>query len=150
MVKKVAVNLCALLLLTGCACKRSKGVYEEVSKGGDKFAECVGKDGDKVYFAFDKSDITAEANNILQMQSKCLGSGGTAIIEGHCDERGTREYNMALGKRRAEAVKSALVNLGVKCENLTTTSYGKDRPQVVGKGEAVYRLNRRAVTVPQN
>ena len=68
------------------------------------------------------------------------------IIEGHADERGTREYNLALGERRANAVKNYLVALGIAPERIETISYGKERPAVLGTGEAVWRLNRRAVT----
>jgi peptidoglycan-associated lipoprotein len=70
-----------------------------------------------------------------------------ATIEGHCDERGTREYNLALGERRANAAKNYLVSLGVSADRLTTISYGKERPVALGSDEASWAKNRRAVTV---
>jgi peptidoglycan-associated lipoprotein len=71
----------------------------------------------------------------------------TVTIEGHCDERGTREYNLALGERRANAVKNVLVALGIPAQRISTISYGKERPAVVGSTEAAWAQNRRGVTV---
>ena len=104
--------------------------------------------GDRVFFAFDKSDITPEARQILQKQADWLKkySQVTVTIEGHCDERGTREYNLALGERRATAVKNALVALGIPAARVSTISYGKERPAVVGSNEAAWAQNRRGVT----
>jgi peptidoglycan-associated lipoprotein len=93
--------------------------------------------GDRVFFAFDRSDITPESQQILERQ---------ATIEGHCDERGTREYNLALGERRAQAVKNVLVASGIPASRISTISYGKERPAVVGSSEEAYAQNRRAVT----
>ena len=71
----------------------------------------------------------------------------TVTVEGHCDERGTREYNIALGERRAEAVKTYLVSLGVEATRISTISYGKERPEVEGHHEQAWRQNRVAITV---
>jgi peptidoglycan-associated lipoprotein len=105
--------------------------------------------GDRVYFAYDKSDISPEGRAILTKQSDWLKKNAnvTVTIEGHCDERGTREYNLALGERRATAVKNVLVALGIPANRVSTISYGKERPAVVGSTEAAWAQNRRGVTV---
>ncbi len=104
--------------------------------------------GDRVFFAFDRSDITPEAQQILERQADWLRRypNVTVTIEGHCDERGTREYNLALGERRAQAVKNVLVAMGIPASRISTISYGKERPAVVGSTEEAYAQNRRAVT----
>lgn len=104
--------------------------------------------GDRVFFAFDRSDISPEAQQILARQADWLRRypNVTVTIEGHCDERGTREYNLALGERRAQAVKNVLVAMGIPASRISTISYGKERPAVVGSTEEAYAQNRRAVT----
>jgi peptidoglycan-associated lipoprotein len=104
--------------------------------------------GDRVFFAFDRSDITPEAQEILARQADWLRRypNVTVTIEGHCDERGTREYNLALGERRAQAAKNVLVASGIPASRISTISYGKERPAVVGSSEEAYAQNRRAVT----
>jgi peptidoglycan-associated lipoprotein len=86
--------------------------------------------GSIVYFAFDRYDVDAEARRVLQSQVEWLNrnSSKSITIEGHCDERGTREYNLALGDRRANAVKNYLVAMGVNASRVRTVSYGKERP----------------------
>ncbi|MBM3518440.1 MAG: peptidoglycan-associated lipoprotein Pal [Alphaproteobacteria bacterium] len=105
--------------------------------------------GDRVFFDFDSYDITAEGRATLERQAEWLGRypNVTITMEGHCDERGTREYNLALGERRAQAAKSFLVALGVEENRVTTISYGRERPEVVGSNEEAWAQNRRAVTV---
>jgi peptidoglycan-associated lipoprotein len=105
--------------------------------------------GDRVFFAFDRSDITPEARETLERQADWLRRypNVTVTIEGHCDERGTREYNLALGERRAQAAKNVLVASGIPASRISTISYGKERPAVVGSTEEAYAQNRRAVTV---
>jgi len=100
--------------------------------------------GDRVFFDYDKSDIKAEGRQVLQRQADWLKkySNVTVTVEGHCDERGTREYNLALGERRATAVKKMLVALGVPASRVSTISYGKERPAVVDRTR---RLMRRIV-----
>jgi peptidoglycan-associated lipoprotein len=104
--------------------------------------------GDRVFFAFDRSDITPESQQILARQADWLRRypNVTVTIEGHADERGTREYNLALGERRAQAVKNVLVAMGIPASRISTISYGKERPAVVGSSEEAYAQNRRAVT----
>ncbi len=105
--------------------------------------------GDRIFFAFDSSEITPEAQLVLQRQAEWLKrySNVTVTIEGHTDERGTREYNLALGERRAQAARNVLVALGIPASRISTISYGKERPAVPGSTEEAYAQNRRAVTV---
>jgi peptidoglycan-associated lipoprotein len=104
--------------------------------------------GDRIFFAFDSAEITPEAQQILRRQAEWLRRypNVSVTIEGHCDERGTREYNLALGERRAQAAKNVLVALGIPAARLSTISYGKERPAVPGSSEDAYAQNRRAVT----
>ncbi|MBV8169476.1 MAG: peptidoglycan-associated lipoprotein Pal [Alphaproteobacteria bacterium] len=107
--------------------------------------------GDRVFFAYDKADLSADARRTLERQAAWLRqwTNQRLTVEGHCDERGTREYNLALGERRANAVKDYLVALGVPASRLSTISYGKERPVVLGSNEAAWAQNRRGVSVPQ-
>jgi peptidoglycan-associated lipoprotein len=123
------------------------GVSGSVIPGSQQDLEASA--GDRVFFAFDRSDITPEAQETLSRQAEWLRRypNVTVTIEGHCDERGTREYNLALGERRAQAVKNVLVALGIPASRISTISYGKERPAVLGSTEEAYAQNRRAVTV---
>jgi len=105
--------------------------------------------GDRVFFGFDQFDLSPEARATLDRQAGWLNQyrGVTVTIEGHADERGTREYNLALGERRANAVKNYLVARGVDANRVSTVSYGKERPAVLGSSEAAWAQNRRGVTV---
>ena len=104
--------------------------------------------GDKIYFLVDESTINADAAAILSMQASWLVANPsyTALIEGHADERGTREYNLALGARRASAVREYLVSQGVPDSRLQTVTYGKERPAAVCSNESCWSQNRRAIT----
>jgi peptidoglycan-associated lipoprotein len=105
--------------------------------------------GDRVFFDFDKSDLKPEARRTVERWAGFLKQypNLTVTIEGHADERGTREYNLALGERRANSAKNFLVSLGVDARRVATISYGKERPAVVGSNEAAWSQNRRAVMV---
>ena len=105
--------------------------------------------GDRVLFAVDQSTLTPEGRLVLTGQAQWLmtNAGYAAIIEGHADEQGTREYNLALGARRAAAVQNFLISQGIPANRLRTISYGKERPLEVCSEEACYAKNRRAVTV---
>ncbi len=105
--------------------------------------------GDRVFFAVDQSSISDEARGILTRQAQWLqtNSDYAVIIEGHADEQGTREYNLALGARRASAVQNFLISQGVSAGRMRTVSYGKERPIEICSDEACYSRNRRAVTV---
>jgi peptidoglycan-associated lipoprotein len=105
--------------------------------------------GDRVFFGFDKSDLQPEARAAVESLAVWLNNypAVTLTIEGHADERGTREYNLALGDRRANSVRDYLAALGVSGNRLTTISYGKERPAVLGSNEEAWAQNRRAVFV---
>ena len=105
--------------------------------------------GDRVFFGYDSSDLDSDALELLQDQVGWLKQHGnvTVTVEGHCDERGTREYNLALGEKRAQAVKNYLVGLGIDPDRVSTISYGKERPAVVGSNDGAWAQNRRSVTI---
>ena len=105
--------------------------------------------GDRVLFAVDQSTISDAGSVVLEGQAQWLltNTDFTAVIEGHADEQGTREYNVALGARRANAVREFLVSRGVAGNRLQTVSFGKERPIEICSNEACYAKNRRAVTV---
>ncbi len=107
---------------------------------------------DTIYFDTDKFNVDAEDQAALAQQAAYLQQypNVRATVEGHCDERGTREYNLALGERRANAAKNYLVSLGVPAERLNTVSYGKERPSALGSDEQAWARNRRAVTIVLN
>ena len=104
--------------------------------------------GDRVFFAYDSAELDPDAQELLQAQAAWIKQYNktSIIIEGHCDERGTREYNLALGERRAQAVKNYLNGLGVGISSMSTISYGKERPAVVGSNDDAWGQNRRSVT----
>lgn len=98
-----------------------------------------------VYFAFDEYTLSTEAMGVLSRNARILREAGvTVLVSGHCDERGTVEYNLALGEKRAKAVKDYLVSLGVAAGNLRVTSYGESRPFAMGHTEDAWAQNRRA------
>ncbi len=105
--------------------------------------------GDRVFFDYDKSDLKPEARRQIERWAAFLktNANATITIEGHCDERGTREYNLGLGERRANAAKNFLVSQGIEARRVATISYGKERPSVNGSNEAAWSQNRRGVAV---
>lgn len=105
---------------------------------------------DRIFFGYNAFDVNEEAKAILATQIAWLKSSPDVkiTIEGHCDERGTREYNIALGERRALSTKNYLVNGGIDSSRIQIISYGKERPAYFGTSEDVYAKNRRAVVVP--
>lgn len=107
--------------------------------------------GDKVLFAVDQSTLTPEGRAVLQGQAQWILAhpGVTAVIEGHADEQGTREYNIGLSDKRANAARDFLISQGVAAERMVTVPYGKERPLAICSDEACYAQNRRAVTVLQ-
>ena len=112
-------------------------------------AEKLAQVGNTVYFGFDSSELAGEAQATLDRQAAFLNVNPTmvVIIEGHADERGTREYNLALGDRRAVAVRDYLIAKGLNAARVRTVSYGKERPAVSGSNEETWAKNRRAATV---
>mgnify|MGYP002140519901 CR=1 FL=1 len=119
------------------------------SRRAQKAGELRLTTGDRIFFDYNSSSLSGEAQATLERQANWLKQYGNvnAVVEGHCDERGTREYNLALGERRANAVKNYLVTLGVPAGRLSTISYGKERPAVLGSNESSWAQNRRGVTV---
>lgn len=158
-----SLGMLAAVLLLAAACKQNVDTSANTgagsqSAGGATTAarptpgsreDFIQNVGDRVYFDFDKSNIKPEGQQTLQRQATWLKQypNVTVTVEGHCDERGTREYNLALGNRRANAVKTALVTLGIPANRIQTISYGKDRPIVVGSNEAAWAQNRVGITV---
>ena len=106
------------------------------------------KVGDRVLFGYDSSELDDDDRSVLDNQAKFLNQNPSlkVTIEGHCDERGTREYNLALGEKRASAVKDYLISVGINTERISVVSYGKERPQVLGSNKAAWSMNRRSVT----
>lgn len=107
--------------------------------------------GDRVFFGYDQHDLTTEARGTIERQAQWLKTypNVSITIEGHCDERGTREYNLALGEKRAMAVRNYLIANGVEPSRVQTISYGKERPAVLGSDETSWAQNRRGVVVVQ-
>lgn len=105
--------------------------------------------GDRVFFALDQFEVSPEGAATLDKQAEFLRTNPavTLTIEGHCDERGTREYNLALGQKRADSVRRYLAAAGIDGNRLQTISFGKERPAVAGSGADVWQQNRRAVSV---
>ena len=160
----------ALVAVAGCAKKRpaelppapgpapddagSRGGYGN-GNGADAVVPGSAADfkrsvqSDTVHFGLDQSDVDTEARAILDTQAQWLARypRQRITIEGHCDERGTREYNLALGDRRANAAKNYLAEHGVDASRISVISYGKERPVALGSDEASWAQNRRAVTV---
>ena len=106
------------------------------------------KVGDRVLFGYDSSELDDDDRSVLDNQAKFLNQNPSlkVTIEGHCDERGTREYNLALGEKRASAVKDYLISVGINSERISVVSYGKERPQVLGSNKAAWSMIRRSVT----
>jgi len=158
---KIVGLMAAVLLIAGCATEPETTQPGAGAAGAGAGAgtagmpapgsveEFVQEVGDRVFFDFDRHDLTPEARQTLDRQAAWLEEyPSTRVqIEGHADERGTRSYNLALGERRATAVRNYLVALGVAPTRIQTISYGKERPAVVGSGEYAWSQNRRGVTV---
>lgn len=163
---KVLALLAAVALIAGCetapeetgAGSGTGGSAAQVSSTGD-MAQRVGPApgtnedfvvnvGDRVFFDFDKYGLTPEAQGVLKKQAAWLQKFNSVgvTVEGHCDERGTREYNLALGERRANAVKDYLSALGIARTRVKTISYGKERPVASGHDDGAWSQNRRGVT----
>ncbi len=158
MKKTVLALASALLLLTACDSMSTDGSGAGGSGANGSGGGVLGQaaDGsnitDRVFFATDSSVIDADGQAALDRQAAWLKSNASVniVMEGHADERGTREYNIALGERRATAAKSYLVSQGVATGRISTISYGKERPAVTGNEDSAWNQNRRAVTVIAN
>ena len=148
MLKKILVTAGVIILLSGCAGKKKNDIESEALDMLN--TEMEKQSIDKVYFGFDKSDLSELDIEILKKQAEWIQKHPNinVEVEGHCDARGTREYNLALGERRAHSVKKYLVQTsGLNAEKVGTISYGKERPAELGDNNEAFALNRRAVTV---
>ena len=127
----------------------SSSASSSSAKAEKTAAEKLAQVGDTVNFDFDSAELTVSARSTLNRQSAFLSvnPGLMIVIEGHADERGTREYNLALGDRRATAVRDYLVAKGIDSARVRTVSYGKERPTASGSDEGAWAKNRRAATV---
>lgn len=150
----------ALFLLSACDSTTGSSASGKNGAGGvtgnaphdGSQADLAQNVGDRVFYETDSSTLTTEAQQTLDRQAAWLKqySNVNVTVEGHCDERGTREYNLALGERRANSAKKYLVGTGVAANRVSTISYGKERPAVIGSDENAWDQNRRAVTVLTN
>jgi len=156
---KIIAVLAALLLVAACESKTADtGNNQNVSTNpGGRVSPGTQQDftinvGDHTFFEYDSYALTPQARDTLTKQAAWLKQYGTwrVTVEGHCDERGTREYNLALGERRASAIRAFLIAQGIPANRVRTISYGKERPEVLGSDEASYAKNRRGVTVLSN
>ena len=127
----------------------SSASSDSSSSGSMTPAEELTSIGDTVFFDYDSSALSNDAKATLAAQAAFLAANPsiTIVIEGHCDERGTREYNLALGERRASASRDYLVAQGVNAARIKTISYGKERPSFIGSNPYAYSKNRRSVSI---
>ena len=152
--KYLSLFFAGILLISGCetiggsSSGSASGEFGD-SKQANLQAYLQNEIGDRVYFETDKHNISSSSAFTLESQANWLKStpGFQLLIEGHCDERGTREYNLALGERSGNAVKEFLASLGVDPGRLTVISYGKERPAAEGSTSEAWSENRRAVLV---
>lgn len=147
------VALFASLAIAGCASKKNLNSAADLGLGGSAATPGSAQDftvniGDRIFFDTDSSSIRADAQQTLARQAQWLNkySQYRIVIEGHADERGTREYNLALGARRAAATRDYLASQGVNAGRIKTISYGKERPVAVCDDISCWSQNRRAVT----
>jgi peptidoglycan-associated lipoprotein len=154
---KLLGAVAALALLTACQSSTADNAATGAGATAGSSAgprpgsqeDLVANVGDRVFFDTDESSIRADQRSVLERQSAWLSRYPqvTVQVEGHADERGTREYNLALGQRRANAARDVLVATGTAGARISTISYGKDRPAALGSTEDAWAQNRRAVTV---
>ena len=149
-IKRYALLLTmALALIAGFGCSKTEGTGTDGSSGSAISPEMQAAmdtiTNQKIFFDFDRYDIRADSQEVLKAKANALRSYPSirVQIQGNCDERGTQEYNLALGERRARAAYEFLLRLGVPAEQMDMISYGKERPAVTGTGEAVWAQNRR-------
>jgi peptidoglycan-associated lipoprotein len=146
---KFAVAIAAALSIAACANKTNQLEGAGMSAPPGSAQDFVVNVGDRVFFETDQTDLTPQARATLDKQAQWLSQYNryTFTIEGHADERGTREYNIALGARRSQAVREYLVSRGIDANRMRTISYGKERPVAVCNDISCWSQNRRAVTV---
>ena len=148
MFKKLLLLVATGLFLASCAATNTnQGGDASINSGTQE--DLIVNVGDRVFFEFDSSELTVDAQSTLDAQAAWLMqySDTNITIEGHADERGTREYNLALGDKRAFAVYTYLAQAGVDTNRMEYISWGKERPEVIGSDETAYSQNRRSVTI---
>jgi len=145
---KFAAVILAGLMIAGCAKPQADQTSSSAAAPGSQ-QDFVVNVGDRVFFESDQTDLSPQARATLDKQAQWLAQYNrySFTIEGHADERGTREYNIALGARRAQTVREYLVSRGVEASRMRTISYGKERPVAVCNDISCWSQNRRAVTV---
>jgi len=148
---KALTAIAAMLVIAACSSEQQAAAPATTTVTPGSVADFRQNVGDRVFFDTDQSTIREDGRGTLNKQAEWLKkyTNYQITVEGHCDERGTREYNLALGERRANASRDYLVALGVSPSRLQTISYGKERPDPVGSDEAAWARNRRAVTALQ-
>ena len=147
---KAIAAIAALMFMAACSSEQAAGPASTTVTPGS-IADFKQNVGDRVYFDFDQSVVREDGRQTLNKQAEWLKkyTNYPITIEGKCDERGTREYNLALGERRANAVKQYLVAQGLPAQRINTISYGKERPEVVGSDEGAWARNRVGITALQ-
>ena len=151
--KKIFIIVLAGIALSACATQKKSGMMSgDVYTGTDTVKFLASGVKDRVFFATNKSTLTTAARDTLRKQAAWMRKKKdlTFTIEGHADERGTREYNLALGERRANAVKDYLMTYGISGSRLQVISYGKERPVNSGSTPLAWSQNRRSVTIKAN
>ena len=151
--KKIFIVIVASLALTACAVQKKTGMMQgDVYTGTDTIKYLANGVADRVFFATNISVLTTAARDTLRKQAAWMRKNKkiNVTLEGHADERGTREYNLALGERRANAAKDYLMTYGISGSRISVISYGKERPVNVGSTPLAWSQNRRAVTVKAN
>ena len=154
--KRILLVVLAGFALTACATQKKAGtgmMQGDVYTGTDTVEYLATGVKDRVFFATNKSTLTTASRDTLRKQAAWMRKKGKDLsftIEGHADERGTREYNLALGERRANAVKDYLMTYGISGNRLSVISYGKERPVNSGSNPLAWSQNRRSVTVKAN
>jgi peptidoglycan-associated lipoprotein len=151
--KNTFLVVVACLALSACATKKvSTQIQGDVYTGTDTVEYLASGVADRVFFATNESVLTTAARETLRKQAAWLRKNSkiTVVLEGHADERGTREYNLALGERRANAAKDYLMTYGISSDRISVLSYGKERPVDSGSNPLAWSKNRRSVTVKAN
>ena len=151
--KRILIVVLAGIALTACAVQKKSGMMTgDVYTGTDTVEYLATGVKDRVFFATNKSTLTTASRDTLRKQAAWMRKKSklSFSIEGHADERGTREYNLALGERRANAVKDYLLTYGISGSRLSVISYGKERPVNSGSNPLAWSQNRRSVTVKAN
>ncbi len=154
--KNTLLLISACLILSACATQKTvttgAQMQGDVYTGTDTVKELAPGVPDRVFFATNESILTTASRETLRKQAEYLrkNSSMNIVVEGHADERGTREYNLALGERRANAAKDYLMTYGISASRISVISYGKERPVDSGSNTLAWSKNRRSVTVKAN